>query len=178
MSTNRKIASRKVENLNAFPEDFFATLNLTNLRRGPKMSKLVCRQVRKNDNSLTRARNRERSLDATENYLLATPEVTRGRENIKFPKINPKRTANTSMFVGHQNTGDSGYSLERPDRYDIRKRRLHRYMKSEDRFRRHKIAYQHNNYVNALTHIRHNTDFEQVTDQFVNGKRRSRFRIF
>jgi hypothetical protein len=60
---------------------------------------------------------------------------------VKFPIINLKRTANTSMFIGHSKESDSGYDPHKLNRYDNRKRRPHRHMKSEDRFRKHKVNF-------------------------------------
>lgn len=139
MSSYRKNRSyRKIDNINAFPDDFFSTLNLSNIKNGPKMSRSICRQIKKNDKISSRICKRERSLDISESYLLATPDVNK-HQGIRFPRIDSNRGVNTSMFdEDHNNLGDFSYDLEKIQKYDTGQRRLHKYMKSEDRFRKSK----------------------------------------
>ena len=138
MSSHRKKRSyRKATDIHAFPDDFFATLNVSNLRNGPKMSRIVCRQVRKNDKSLSRICKRERSLDMDESYLVETPELRHKYESVRFPKIDANKISNHSMLVDQpQNDSELCYDTPIKNRYDTSKRRIHRYMKSEDRFRK------------------------------------------
>ena len=140
MSSYRKNRSyRKMEDIHAFPDDFFSTLNVSNIKKGPKMSRSICRQVKNHDKSLSRVCKRERSLDITESYLIATPDVNNHDIRVRFPKINQKRCNNSSMYDQRplkKREAELGYEMEVPDRSDLNRKRLHRYMKSEDRIRR------------------------------------------
>lgn len=138
MSSYRKNRSyRKAEDIQAFPDDFFWTLNVSNNKNGPRICKSITRQLKKSEKSMSRVCKRERSLDIKESYLINTPEVVRHEGRVKFPRIDGSRGHNASMFEENQlkNT-DHGYEMEIPDRYDLNKRRMHKYMRSEDRFRR------------------------------------------
>lgn len=126
---------RKAEDIQWFPDDFFSTLNDSNSKNGPKISRLIWRQIKKNQNSLNRIFNRERSLDIDESYSLASPDVD--RHETKLPKIEPRRGANSSMFV-HQDKEDLYYVSWENKRVESSWKRTHRYMKSEDRFRKSK----------------------------------------
>ena len=86
----------------------------------------------------------------SESYLLATPDVAYYHEDLKLPTIETKRCANSSMFISQsaEDDNDFGYDQERVSKYDIKKRRLHRYMKSEDRFRRDKHITINKNWFN------------------------------
>lgn len=141
MSSYRKNRSyRKGEDIQAFPDDFFWTLNASTHKNGPRISKSITKHIRKNDKSLSRICKRERSLDITESYLINTPDVSRQKGRVRFPKIDGRREHNTSMFIEHQpKIIDHGYVMDKPDRYDLNKKRMHKYMRSEDRFRRGKF---------------------------------------
>lgn len=136
-SYSKNRSYRKAEDTQAFPDDFFWTLNVSNNKNGPRISKSITRQVKKNDKSMSRVCKRERSLDIEESYLINTPEVVRREGRVWFPRIGGSREHNASMFEENQPKNiDHGYQMEYPDRYDLSKRRMHKYMRSEDRFRR------------------------------------------
>ena len=70
-----------------------------------------------------------------ESYMLASPDIE--REETKLPNIETRRGANTSMFV-HQNKEDFWYESGENRKLESSCKRAHRYMKSEDRFRKSK----------------------------------------
>lgn len=140
MSSHSKNRSyRKIDNVHVFPEDFFSTLNISDIKNGPKMTRVICRQIKKNDKNLSRICKRERSLDIGESYMLSTPEVGNKYESVRFPKISSNKGANYSMATDQSfNDSELCYESQFRDRYDTSRRRMHRYMKSEDRLRKHK----------------------------------------
>jgi len=138
MSAYNKYRSyRKMESSNVFPEDFFSTLNITNIKNGPRVDRSIRKQIRKNDTSLSRIWKRERSLDITDSYLITTPEISNNEIRVRFPKISSKEGGNRSAFQEKESESqERNYNIDFHDRYDLSKRRLHRYLKSEDRLRK------------------------------------------
>jgi hypothetical protein len=122
-----------------FPDDFFCTLNLSNIRNGPRVNKVIYRQVKKNSKSLSRVCKREKSLDVNESYLLATPDVRIKPNSIKFPSIHRAEIDhNSTMVRTNAHRDDLDYSVDYDVRQRINQKRLNKYMGSEERFRKTK----------------------------------------
>ena len=137
MSLYRK--NRSNIDIKPFPDDFFWTLNLSNIRNGPRVSKVIYRQVKKNSKSLSRVCKREKSLDVDESYLLATPDVSFKFGKIKFPSIHKAKVERNSTMITHTEDSDIlNYKVDYNARQRLNQRRLNKYMCSEERFRKTK----------------------------------------
>lgn len=114
-----------------FPNDFFSTLDLSNIKNGPKVCKSIWRQVKNSYKSSTRAHQRDRSLDLAKNYDIATPDI-HGKVRVRLPKINTKSEHSSLIQNNYSARKNNAYiNPPLPDR-----RRLQRFMKSEDRLRK------------------------------------------
>lgn len=137
MSSYRKL--RSYLDIKPFPDDFFSTLNLSNIKKGPKVSNVIYRQVKKNSKSFSRVCKRERSLDVDESYMLETPNISFKSEKIKFPNIHkPSTDADLKIVQNNDHSNDLNYQIDYETRRQLNNRRLNRYMCSEDRFRKTK----------------------------------------
>lgn len=141
MSSSRVNQSyNKIEDIGAFPEDFFSTLNLSNIRNGPRVSKSIYKQIKNNNKSLSRVWKRERSLDVEGSYIFTSPDERFKPTEIKFPSISKSRVGQEINNDNENiNTIDSNYQINSSARRQISQRKLNRYMRSEDRFRRTKM---------------------------------------